>query len=84
VDQLIAHHGTRLGETEAAIGAGARTAHEAAGVLRWTRRGRTLDELDPYNQMLAVTETAAHLQLLTAQGRLARHEADGLRWYGPA
>jgi hypothetical protein len=53
-------------------------------VLRWTRRGRALDELDPYNQMLAVTETAAHLQLLTAQGRLARHEADGLRWYGPA
>jgi glyoxylase-like metal-dependent hydrolase (beta-lactamase superfamily II) len=84
VDQLIAHHGTRLDETEAAVGAGARTACEAAGLLRWTRRGRTLDELDPYNQMLAVTETAAHLQLLAAQGRLARHEADGLRWYAPA
>ncbi len=84
VDQLIAHHGTRLDETEATIGGGARTAPEAAGLLRWTRRGRRLDELDPFNQMLAVTETAAHLQLLTAQGRVARHEADGLRWYEPA
>lgn len=84
VDELIAHHGTRLDETEAAIRAGARTPREAAGLLRWTRRGRALDELDPFNQMLAITETAAHLQLLTAQGRAARHEADGLRYYTPA
>ena len=84
VDQLIAHHGTRLAETEATILGGARTAGEAAGLLRWTRRGRTLDELDPFNQMLAITETAAHLQLLTAQGRLARHETEGLRYYSPA
>jgi glyoxylase-like metal-dependent hydrolase (beta-lactamase superfamily II) len=84
VDQLIAHHGTRLDETEAAILAGAQTAYEAAARLRWTRRGRTLADLDPFNQMLAITETAAHLQLLTAQTRVTRHEADGLRYYLPA
>jgi hypothetical protein len=34
--------------------------------------------------MLAITETAAHLQLLAAQGRVTRQEADGLRYYLPA
>jgi glyoxylase-like metal-dependent hydrolase (beta-lactamase superfamily II) len=84
VDELIAHHGTRLDETEAAVRGGAQTAPEAAAVLRWTRRGRALADLDPFNQMLAISETAAHLQLLTAQGRVTRHEADGLRYYLPA
>ncbi|HEY5351184.1 MAG TPA: MBL fold metallo-hydrolase [Streptosporangiaceae bacterium] len=84
VDELIAHHGTRLDETEAAIRAGAQTAPEAAARLRWTRHGRALADLDPFNEMLAVSETAAHLQLLTAQGRVTRHEADGLRYYLPA
>jgi glyoxylase-like metal-dependent hydrolase (beta-lactamase superfamily II) len=83
VDELAAHHGARLDETEAALRAGARTAPEAAAVLRWTRRERTLDDLDPFNQMLAVSETAAHLQLLAAQGRVTRHETDGLRYYLP-
>jgi len=84
VDELIEHHGRRLDETEAVIRGGARTAREAAARLKWTRRERILDELDPFNQMLAVTETAAHLQLLAAQGRVSRHEADGLRYYLPA
>jgi len=84
VDELIAHHGARLDETEAAIRGGAQTAPEAAAVLRWTRRGRELADLDPFNQMLAISETAAHLQLLTAQARVTRHEADGLRYYLPA
>jgi glyoxylase-like metal-dependent hydrolase (beta-lactamase superfamily II) len=84
VDELIAHHGRRLDETEAVNRGGARTAREAAARLKWTRRGRILDELDPFNQMLAVTETAAHLQLLAAQGRVTRHETGGLRYYEPA
>ena len=51
--------------------AGAGTAYEVACALRWTRRGRQLVDLDPFNQMLAVTETRIHLELLVAQGRLA-------------
>ncbi|MCW2908829.1 MAG: hypothetical protein JWL68_3618 [Actinomycetia bacterium] len=84
VDELVAHHGARLDETEAAIRGGAQTTPEAAAVLRWTRRGRALADLDPFNQMLAISETAAHLQLLAAQGRVTRYEADGLRYYLPA
>jgi glyoxylase-like metal-dependent hydrolase (beta-lactamase superfamily II) len=81
VDELVAHHGARLGETETAVRRGAQTAYEAAAQLRWTRRLRTLGELDPFSQMLAVTETAAHLDLLVAQGRMARTDADGIRHY---
>ena len=38
-------------------------------------------DLDPFNQMLAVTETAAHLDLLVAQGRLRCSELDGVVHY---
>jgi len=79
VDELIAHHGHRLDEVEAAVAAGASTATEAAAVLRWTRREHRLADLDTFNAMLAVFETAAHLQLLGAQGRLRGSDVDGIR-----
>jgi hypothetical protein len=44
--------------------------------MRWTRRQTPLDELDPFNRMLAVTETLAHLELLVAQGRVSRAEEE--------
>lgn len=81
IDELVDHHGRRLEETEAAIAGGAETAYETAERLRWTRRGRTLDELDQFNQMLAVAETGAHLALLIAQGRIASVVEDGIYRY---
>jgi glyoxylase-like metal-dependent hydrolase (beta-lactamase superfamily II) len=81
VDELVAHHGKRLDETLAAIDRGAVSAYDVAGQLTWTRRQRSLDELDPFNQMLAVAETAAHLELLAAQGRVSYDDVDGLRCY---
>lgn len=72
IDELVDHHGRRLDETVAALDAGAETGFEVAQILRWTRRGKSLDELDYFNQMLAVAETGAHLTLLVAQGRIAR------------
>src|SRR3954471_9720606 len=51
VDELVAHHGSRLDEIEAAVRAGGSTAFEVAGRLHWTRRQRSLDDLDPFNQM---------------------------------
>ena len=70
IDELLAHHADRLSRCAEAVAAGAGTAYQVACALRWTRRGRRLEELDPLNQMLAVTETRAHLELLAAQGRL--------------
>jgi glyoxylase-like metal-dependent hydrolase (beta-lactamase superfamily II) len=84
IDELLAHHEDRLGRCLAAVRAGAATAYEAAGRLRWTRRERQLGELDPFNQMLAVIETRAHLELLVAQGRLASTVEDGVTIYRAA
>jgi glyoxylase-like metal-dependent hydrolase (beta-lactamase superfamily II) len=71
VDELVEHHGRRLDDCERAVKSGADSALAVAGCLRWTRRQRRLDELDEFNEMLAVLETLAHLNLLAAQGRLS-------------
>ncbi|MGZ6792722.1 MAG: MBL fold metallo-hydrolase, partial [Mycobacteriales bacterium] len=81
VDELLDHHGRRLDETEAAVRGGAATAYEVGGVLRWTRREHRLADLDTFNAMLAVFETAAHLDLLAAQGRVVHTVEDGLKTY---
>jgi glyoxylase-like metal-dependent hydrolase (beta-lactamase superfamily II) len=80
VDQLLEHHARRLDQAMAAVAEGG-NAFEAAQRLTWTRRERKLADLDQFNQMLAVAETAAHLDLLVAQGRLRMTETDGLRFY---
>ena len=80
VDELVAHHGQRLDQAEA-IATGGKTAFETAGILTWTQHERTLDELDVFNKMLAISETGAHLDLLVAQGRLSCAEIDGVRQY---
>ncbi|MGH3321188.1 MAG: MBL fold metallo-hydrolase [Streptosporangiaceae bacterium] len=81
VDELLAHHDTRLTATADTIARGADTAYAAARMLRWTRRERRFDDLDPFNQMLAVNETAAHLDLLAAQARLRASVRDGVTHY---
>jgi glyoxylase-like metal-dependent hydrolase (beta-lactamase superfamily II) len=81
IDELVDHHGRRLDETETAVEVGADTAFDVAGRLRWTRRSRALSELDPFNQMLAISETGAHLTLLVAQKRLGQTVEDGVFRY---
>jgi glyoxylase-like metal-dependent hydrolase (beta-lactamase superfamily II) len=81
VDELVAHHAQRLDETAAAVASGATTGHEVAGILRWTRRHHALADLDTFNQLLAVLETGAHLELLALQGRLSVTVEEGVRHY---
>ena len=83
VDELLAFHDERLTQTAVAVGQGASTAYEVAGLLGWTRRLRRLDELDPFNAMLATLETHAHLVLLAAQGRVHRSVEAGVDRYVP-
>jgi glyoxylase-like metal-dependent hydrolase (beta-lactamase superfamily II) len=80
-DELLAHHERRLAASAAAVAAGARTGWEAARRLRWTRRERQFDELDPYNQTLAVLETVAHLTVLVSQGLLTQTRQAGVDYY---
>jgi glyoxylase-like metal-dependent hydrolase (beta-lactamase superfamily II) len=77
VDELLEHHGNRLDATLTALAGGAETGWEVANGLTWTRRARNLDELDAHAQMLAVSETGAHLTVLLAQGRVRCEPDDG-------
>lgn len=81
IDQLVEHHRTRLDQISAAVRAGASTAYEAAAAITWTRHERSLDDLNVFNQMLAVSETHAHLTLLDAQGRVAESIEDDVVRY---
>ncbi len=82
VDELVAHHEERLRLCEEAVTADGQTAYDVATELPWTRHERRLPELDVFNTALASMETLAHLELLAAQGRVVRSEADGALVFG--
>lgn len=84
VEELLNHHEQRLTESAKAVEQGADTAADAARLLRWTRRRRRFDELDRLNQMLAVTETMAHLDVLVLRGWLTVSVVDGVAHYAVA
>ena len=83
VDELVAHHDLRLSQTLSAVGVSEDgSAADVARRMPWTRRDRHFDEFDSFNQMLAVTETIAHLKVLVAtasvthvEGPVDRYEA---------
>jgi glyoxylase-like metal-dependent hydrolase (beta-lactamase superfamily II) len=81
IDELLVHHEQRLQLCLDAVEAGLETAHEVAQVLPWTRHRRRLDDLDVFNATLATLETAHHLDLLAAQTRVVRGQADGATRY---
>lgn len=81
VEELLKHHEDRLELTSDAIGDGAGTAYEAALKLGWTRRNHHLEDLDLFNQILAIGETAAHLDVLVTRGRLRSSDRDGVIEY---
>ena len=70
--ELLAHHEQRLADTRAALAMGAGLAPEVANILRWTSRGRSFEELHLFDRMLAVLETAAHLDVLVLRGDAIR------------
>ncbi len=84
VDELLEHHDDRLHATSAAVERGADTPYEVARALTWTRHEYVVDQLDPFNQMLAVLETQAHLDVLHHQQRIVCEMIDGVRHCAPA
>lgn len=82
VNELLAHHETRLAQTLDAATGGPVTALGAARVIPWTRRQRKFSDLDPFSQLLATGETAAHLEVLVLRGNLTRETTeDGVDIY---
>lgn len=85
VDELLEHHARRLDECAAVVATSdLLTAYQVARRLTWTRRHRAFADLDPFNQILAITETSAHLDVAVLQRRLRAVEVDGVRRYGAA
>ncbi|GAF49544.1 MBL fold metallo-hydrolase [Rhodococcus wratislaviensis] len=74
VREILEHHDLRLEKTMAALGQGGGTACDVAAALPWTRRNRTLTDLSLFDQVLAVSETAAHLDHLVETGSARRRE----------
>jgi glyoxylase-like metal-dependent hydrolase (beta-lactamase superfamily II) len=81
VSQLLAHHNERLELARTAVADRASTVLHVAQQLPWTSRRRRFADLDVANQMLALIETAAHVDLLVALGDLAITDIDGVRRY---
>jgi glyoxylase-like metal-dependent hydrolase (beta-lactamase superfamily II) len=84
VGELLAHHADRLTECLDALGGQTLDAHTVATRLGWTRRRTPFEDLSPFNQMLAVNETMAHLDVLAARGRATRIETAGVVHYTAA
>jgi glyoxylase-like metal-dependent hydrolase (beta-lactamase superfamily II) len=83
VNELLEHHETRLAQMHEVAAAGQVTAREVAFAVPWTRRQRKLSEMDVINQLLAIGETSAHLEVLVARGQLARTATpEGIDTYG--
>jgi glyoxylase-like metal-dependent hydrolase (beta-lactamase superfamily II) len=81
VAELLDHHDNRLAQSLKALGEGTHDAHAVARKLGWTRREVAFGDLSPFNQMLAVNETAAHLDVLVLRGQVAVAFVDGVNQY---
>ena len=84
VHELIAHHEDRLAATRDALASGAAIALDVARRLRWTRHGRTYEELGLFDRMLAVLESAAHLDVLVLRDEAVRDESGDIIEYAVA
>lgn len=82
IDELTRHHDERLAAMAAVFsGTDQLTAFQVAQEIPWTSRKRRLAEMDPMNKMLAICETAYHLDLLVARGAMTSMVADNVRRY---
>ena len=83
VDELLDHHDARLSTMLAVLADGPRSAYQVAREIRWTSRGKALDELDMMNQTLAIGESLSHLDLLAARGQAVAETVEGVRYFRP-
>ena len=81
IDELLVHHEQRLAATAEGVQHGAHTSFEVAKQLTWTRRQRSFDDLDVFNQCLAIFETMAHLRVLVERGLLSEATVDGIAYF---
>lgn len=79
VDELVAHHETRLEATRNALHAGAETTYEVAAAMPWARAWDTLPMM---MRQIAIGEAQAHLVVLTTRGQAVWVPGEPDRWIG--
>jgi glyoxylase-like metal-dependent hydrolase (beta-lactamase superfamily II) len=82
--ELLDHHRDRLQHVADLVDDGCATAFEVASRMTWTRRERTLDELNVVHRMTAILEVQSHLLLSVHTGALTRQDADGVDVFATA
>ena len=83
VAEILEHHEKRSREMLQVFAGEPRTAFQVASHVRWGSDGKRWDDLPSLHKRWAVTETLAHLEMLSAQGILGKTERAGLIWYEP-
>ena len=76
VDALVAHHEQRLQEMVHVLADEEQTAYGLASRLSWRGSEQGWQRLLPFNRLAALSETLAHLEYLTNQRQVRRHEQD--------
>jgi glyoxylase-like metal-dependent hydrolase (beta-lactamase superfamily II) len=84
VRALLAHHDRRLIHTLEQVAGREATGLQVAAALPWTRRDRSFASLDAFNQMIAVCETMAHLDVLVERGAAVATSRDGVAFLAGA
>lgn len=83
IEQIIAHHEKRLGETENIIrNTPNLSAYEIAGRMKWRIRAKNWEEFPPGQKWFAMGEALSHLDYLLKRERIARNkDSDGIYRY---
>jgi glyoxylase-like metal-dependent hydrolase (beta-lactamase superfamily II) len=78
VTEIIAHHEERLKEILSVLENNSLNAYQLAEVVPWSMDWQ---EMPPFHQRFALTETLAHLELLLIRGKIVRKVIDGIFEY---
>jgi glyoxylase-like metal-dependent hydrolase (beta-lactamase superfamily II) len=81
IDEIIQHHGQRNAEILEAIGAKTKTAYQIAQRISWGDNN-DWQNLPPFHKRMAVFETLAHLEMMTAENRVDKLPRGGIIYYG--
>jgi glyoxylase-like metal-dependent hydrolase (beta-lactamase superfamily II) len=82
IDAIIEHHVQRNLEILYALQQGPRNTYQIARELTWGSGSRFYD-LPEFHQRMAIFETLAHLEMLTAEGNLDLLPGKGVKYYRP-
>lgn len=80
IDTIIKHHDWRNAEIRASMNHEPVTAVQMARVIRWGTNS-SFSDLPAFHQRMAIFETIAHLDMMTADGKLDRYPRNGIIYY---